>query len=348
MRRKGDIRSRLGFAANGRPESKRNFLGIPGRLALLALAVVSVAGAAWWLASSPSELDDWATGRSYWASPLPDDAPVDPRSDAFIKWLKDDNNPDHVMLAGVSPTGRWGLPVYESTERDPTYSVENTCSFYQPPEFKSVRIPRGARPDDSADGEMSVYDLSKGIVYGFFRASYSEPDDEWGSCGGTAYYLDSNGLDGSLPESDEPRNFGHRGLPPYVYAVRYDEIRQGAINHVLKIAVNTANEKHVFPMTGSDGNSSDPLAPPEGARIRLKPHIDLSRMDLTAAERVIASALQRYGAVIGDQSGGGIILKVENTVAEGSGDLWRGLLTEHSLDDISIEDFEVIELGYMP
>jgi hypothetical protein len=39
--------------------------------------------------------------------------------------------------------------------------------YRQPPEFASVRIPRGATPDPTSDSAMTVYDLSKGIVYGF-------------------------------------------------------------------------------------------------------------------------------------------------------------------------------------
>jgi hypothetical protein len=317
-----------------------------------AVACVLLGTAAWWIqrpqGHQSSVLEGVDLGDGYWKTPLAPDAPVDPRSDEFIHWLESDNEPDHLLLAGATSSGRWGLPMFESDEGDPAYAIKNNCGFVQPPEFSSVRIPSTARPDDSSDSEMSIYDVDKGIVYGLFRASYSEEEGEWQACGGTVYYLESNGLDGDLQQTDEPRNFGHRGLPSYVYAVRYDEIEDGAINHVLKVAVNTAKVEHVFPMTGSDGNSTDPLAPPEGARIRLKPEIDLSAMDLTRAERIVATALQRYGAVIGDQSGGGVVLKLENTVAEDRGNLWEGVLHKESLEDFNLEDFEVIELGYTP
>jgi hypothetical protein len=52
-------------------------------------------------------------------------------------------------------------------------------------------------------------------------------------------------------------------------------------------------------------------APPEGARIRIKPSIDLSTFDLSPQAMTIARALQEYGAVIGDQSGGPASLKLE-------------------------------------
>jgi hypothetical protein len=191
---------------------------------------------------------------------------------------------------------------------------------------------------------MTVYDLDKGLVYGFLYASFQ--NNEWSSCGGTVYYLNSNGLEGTLSQSDEARNFGHRGVPPPTYAVRYDEIQAGVIDHVLKIAVNNTADENVFPMTGHQNGSTDSYAPPEGTRIRIKPSVDLSRMSLSPAARVVATALQKYGAVIGDQSGGPVALKVENTIVEGRGWLWNGVLNYQSLSSITLDKFDVIQRGY--
>ncbi|MCX7015398.1 MAG: hypothetical protein NTW86_23070, partial [Candidatus Sumerlaeota bacterium] len=119
-----------------------------------------------------------------------------------------------------------------------------------------------------------------------------------------------------------------------------------AIRHVLKIAVNTTKAAHVFPMVGDEKGTQAADAPPEGARIRIKASIDLSQRDLSPAARVIATALQQYGAVIGDQSGGPVNLKVENTVAEGRGQRWEGVLSEDALASIPLDDYEIVELGY--
>lgn len=286
------------------------------------------------------------TDGSYWNKPLPDDAPVDERSDQFLDFLEEDSSTDYIELAGADGDGRWGHPIYWSERGDPTCNVRNNCDYKRPPEFDSVRIPAHARQDPTSDAAMTVYDRQKGIVYGFYRARYDAPTGRWSACGGTAYYLDSNGLEGGLKASDDKRNFGHRGLPPPTYTVRYDEISKGVIDHVLKIAVNTASTDHVWPMTGSDGDSRDPFAPPEGARLRLDPDIDLDSLDLTRAEKIIASALQDYGAIVGDQSGATAVLKVENTVAEGRGQLWDGVLRPDSLKMFSLDDYEFIELGY--
>jgi hypothetical protein len=286
------------------------------------------------------------TSSSYWNTPLPVDAPVDPDSARIIAFLNKDNARGEIRVAGVSAGGQWGNPIYVARDGDPTYSIVNTCEHPQPPEFRSLRIPDGAAPDPTSDASMTVYDMGKRTVYGFFHTEYDPLKDEWRSCGGAVYYLGSNGLDGTLAQSDDPRNFGHRGVPPPVFAVRYDEIRAGSIDHVLKIAADTTRCEHVFPMTGDECGTMAIYAPPEGTRIRLKPSIDLSRMRLSRPVLIIARALQRYGAIIGDESGTGAELKVENTVAEGRGPLWKGLISEDSLAMFPFSDFEVIQLSY--
>jgi hypothetical protein len=285
---------------------------------------------------------------SYWNTPLPLDAPVDTNSENIIAFIKEHSTTDFVHFGGATPEGTWGNPIYWAKRGNPSYEIRNTCSFEPPPEFASVRIPRGARPDPSSDSAMTVYDVAKGHVYAFHWTNYDKASDTWSACGGAVYYLNSNGLHGTLRRSDEPRNDGHRGVPPPAFAVRYDEVQFGEINHVLKIGVTATKCAHVFPMVRDECGTTATHAPPEGTRIRIKPSIDLSLLGLSAPELVVARALQEYGAVIGDQGGGPVSLKLENTVAEGRGQLWDGVLTSDSLAAIPLDGYEVIELGYDP
>ena len=287
------------------------------------------------------------TASSYWNTPLPADAPADPGSARMIEWLKRDSHPDYVRLAGLKASGVWGQPIFWAQEGDPAYDVRAT-KYALPAEFASLRIPQGARPDPTSDAEFAVYDLGRGYVAQLWAAQYDPSADRWSAGGGAIHYLASNGLDRAwtqFPDTD-PRNRGHRGVPAPVMAVRLDEIQAGAIPHVLKLAVNTTKAAHVFPMTGDEQGTTANDAPPEGARIRIKPSVDLARRDLSPAARVIATALQQYGAVIGDQSGGPINLKVQNTVAEGRGPLWDGVLSEAALASIPLDDYEIVMLGY--
>lgn len=285
---------------------------------------------------------------SYWNAPVGANVPVDTDSPAIISWLQSDNTTNYVRLGGTSSDGAWGNPVYWSRSTDPTYTVVNTCSIRQPPEFASVRIPVGARPDPSSDAAMTVYDRNAGIEYAFWHTSNDAARDVWSACGGAVYYLGSNGLHRDLAASDDPRNTGHRGVPPSTYAVLYSEIQAGSIDHVLKISVNTTKCAHVFPMVGDECGTTAAYAPPEGTRIRIDPALDLSKLGLKSAALVIAKALQRYGAVIGDQSGGPVTLKVENTIAEGRGFLWNNVLTADALKAIPLSAYQIVKLGYSP
>jgi hypothetical protein len=100
-------------------------------------------------------------------------------------------------------------------------------------------------------------------------------------------------------------------------------------------------------MSGSDGSSSDPNAPPEGSRFRIKRSVDLTSLGLTSAEYAIAKAAQDYGFIItdgGDNASAGL----ENTVAEGRGWLWNGVLSSDALNMLPFDDYEFVQLGWKP
>ena len=170
----------------------------------------------------------------------------------------------------------------------------------------------------------------------------------WSCEGASCHYLDSNGLDRKwtqFPETD-PRNCYHRGCPASAIGIRWDEYQAGVIPHKLNLFVNTTKYTHVFPYIGDESGTTNPDAPPEGALIRIKPSVNLDALGLSSAGLMVATMLQTYGAIIGDQSGASMVLKVENTVAEGRGQLWTGVLAITALSAIPIEDYEIIQLGY--
>jgi hypothetical protein len=275
---------------------------------------------------------------SYWNTKLGPGAPMDPNNASMMSWLISHASPGYVTLAGASADGSYGQPMYKAKSGDPVYAVRGSGL---PPEFAHLRIPLGAKPDPTGDSELTVFDLISGYVSWLAGAHFD--GNNWSASGGSVTYLASNGLDGTLSQSNEPRNQGHRGFPAAEIAIRYAEVAAGGYFHVVKMSIpSTCN--HVFPMTGDEGCNGSPF--PEGTRIRIKPTIDLSKLGLSGAAFVVAKTLQDYGAVIGDQSGGSVVVKLENTVAEGRGNLWSGVMTRDSLSNIPLQDFQVIKLGY--
>jgi hypothetical protein len=287
------------------------------------------------------------TANSYWNTPLPRGAPIARNSGKIIAYLKQTNDRNHVRLSGLSKTGAWGMPIYWGHRGDPLYDIASKCSWRQPPELNRVRIPIGARPDPTADAAMVVYNRRAGKVFHLWRASHSLRKPHWRACG-SVYYLRSNGLAGDVAGSNEPRNRGHLGIPPTITAIRLAEVRARAIRHVLWMHVHHVKCGYVWPMDGTQCSTTAANAPPDGTRIRIKPWVDLTTFHLSRAELTVARALKRYGAIIGDQSGGSVIIKAENTVAERRGFKWKGVLDTDSLWRIGLRYFQVIKLGWRP
>ncbi|CAA9378008.1 MAG: hypothetical protein AVDCRST_MAG32-1541 [uncultured Nocardioides sp.] len=262
---------------------------------------------------------------SWWNTPVADDAPLHPFGPEILDHLRTapGSGPGCLTLAGAGDSP-WGHPIYWASPPDPTYELQVPESI-DLPELARLRIPRGARPAANSDGSMTVYDREQGFVVALTDAAYDAGDDSWSADGATVTYLESNGLRVETGRSDDPRNRGtHRGNNGATMAAAWEDVEDGEIRHVLKIAVGPEMSRdHVFPMVGSDGDyaGDDPAVPPQGVRLRIKPSVDLDAVDLHPEARVIAEALQRYGAYIGD-SGGTTALKLEDTATEGRGQLW--------------------------
>jgi hypothetical protein len=263
---------------------------------------------------------------SWWNAPLPKDVPLNPHGKDILNYLRTapESGPGCLMLAGAGRS-HWGHPIYWADSSDPSYDVQGLPED-RPPELASLRIPRQAQPAANNDASMTIYDLQKGYVVALTDAEYHPWSQTWSASGATVTYLDSNGLQADVRGSDDPRNVGtHRGNNGATMAVSWDEVRAGAVRHVLKVAAGPeVADRAVFPMTGSDGDyhGDDPAVPPQGLRLRISPSVDLEALDLSKDALVIARALQRYGFYIGD-SGGRTALKLENTRAEGRGQLWH-------------------------
>jgi hypothetical protein len=288
---------------------------------------------------------------SWWNTPVPRDAPLSEHGEEILDYLSTarESGQGCLMLAGASG-GSWGQPIYWSEPSDPEYDVTGLANE-RPPELSRLRIPEGARPANNSDGSMSVYDLKKGYVVALTDASFDEDTETWTASGATVTYLDSNGLHAETGESDERRNRGsHRGNNGATMAVSWAEMEAGEVRHVLKVASGPeVSNEYVFPMVGSDGDykGNDPEVPPQGLRLRIKPSLDLDEFQLTDEAMVIAEALQRYGFYIGD-SGGTTALKLEDTKAEGRGQLWN--LSPDALCDLPFDPdhWDVVAEGYDP
>ena len=268
---------------------------------------------------------------SYWNTKL-GSAPRSRHSDA---WIHDAKAHSGTHLALV--LGDWGMPVYRATSSDPLVKISSSGHTVR------VHVPRRARPMAGDDAALTVVDRSTNQVVGLFGAHVSS--GKWSVSGLSRYRYASNGVAGGLPGGIKA-NFGHRGIPASVPAVTKREIKRGKIRHRLEIywqetASRTPEGKSAyFPMTGSESGNSGVV--PEGAVIRIKPSVNLRAHHLSRAARIIARALQRYGAVVGDNAGSGNCIKLQANAH------WGGILNRDSLKKIPWRDYVFVKGGYRP
>ena len=321
-------------------------------LAATALTVVTSTGSA---TAPPSEP---FTASSYWRTPSTN--PPDARSGAMISWLQSvlpgDRRFVTIRASHLNGSTAQGTTVYYAASSDHVYSICHNPRYTKytfPPEATSVRIPAGAHAPTDNDADMIVYNGFAGRVFWFTNMQMIS--GKWCASQMSVYYTSSNGLYGLLPGSTNKHNWGKHGLAPITQAVRWGEVVKGVVPHVMDIYIpaischHAAGGRDYYPLyTGTMCTTSAANAIPAGAVIRIKPSVNLAAFKLNPYARVIANALQKYGAVVGDRSGMGncATIKLEDTVDEGRGNLWANVgLTSYSLSGIPISDYQVDKLG---
>ena len=88
------------------------------------------------------------------------------------------------------------------------------------------------------------------------------------------------------------------GLPIFPGLVRYDEASSGAINHAIRVTVDSTQNAWINPASHCAGDTSNPDAPPMGLRLRMRAGYDIS--GITGIAHTIAVAMKQYGFVIAD------------------------------------------------
>ena len=226
---------------------------------------------------------------SPWNSPIPADAPLDPRSAAVQRQVL--RNPSLVVNTAVYA---YGIPFYTATASTPMVRLKGRGAIGTP-----VPIDPSWKPNDGGDRKMNVIDPVRGLVY---ELQGYEPAKR------TVYWMvvrDIVSGSGDGSSSNGRRGPTGSGLTQAGGVIRVDEIRNGRIEHALSfITSNPAAGRFRYPATHSDGTSTASGAIEEGMRIQLDPDLDLTTLGLSKAERAIARALQVYGAYCTDTGAG--------------------------------------------
>jgi hypothetical protein len=120
--------------------------------------------------------------------------------------------------------------------------------------------------------------------------------------------------------------------------VRYDEVKNGSIDHAVRFTTPCIGASFVYPARHSVQSCSGPNLPPMGLRVRLKATVNISWLPRQA--RVVAKALKRYGMILADS---GLAWSVDGTPdGRWNNRALRALKAFHG------RDFEVVDTSSLP
>jgi hypothetical protein len=249
------------------------------------------------------------------------------------------------MVAGLSgekfqmSTGMWTVPVYYADASTPRHDVPITAGWTEFNSLQNVPVPANAKPDPSEDAHLTIIDRSNGCVYDFWGASGS--GGNLSAKLGNAMPANSTGVD--------PGGLGARasGFSGAAGLVTYEDMKKGSIDHALVFAYpKTRSGGPVSPATKSDGSTGGDDAIPQGARLRLDPSVNLGSLGLNRYELMIARAMQQYGMILGDTSGGFTIYAQHPQSVPGG--TYGGMLPDNTWVDLSkipTDKLQVMKMG---
>lgn len=270
---------------------------------------------------------------SFWNTALSADAPIDPSSSTWV--------------AEIGRQVRWGTYVNTTSYSAPVYTVDDeqatvpvridktgTGADALRESFAAVPLPEDARPAAGTDGHLVVWQSGTDTMWEFF--ALSRDAEGWRArWGGTMRNASTNPGYFSDPSTpwwlDPERSWGATatGLPLLGGLIRMDELRDGAIDHALALALPEAKfRQYSWPAQRTDGRRSSSTAIPEGARFRLDPDLDIAALGLPRPTRIIAEAAQRYGVVVRDTSQSAVVMAAEDPTPTGANpypELFSGL-----------------------
>jgi hypothetical protein len=199
---------------------------------------------------------------------------------------------------GSGAYGDYGIPYGVVPADQPLVPI----TFHVSPEIASESdpgpypIPPTARVEGGGDHHVLILRQGDCKLFELYDAT-KQPDNGWSVYSAATFDLHSNAL-----RHDGYTSADAAGLPMLPGLARVDEVQSGEIDHALRIAIPQTQNAYIHPATHAASNSSNPALPPMGLRVRLKASYNVAALHGQA--RVIARALQVYGALVADNSGG--------------------------------------------
>jgi hypothetical protein len=236
---------------------------------------------------------------SFWNAPLAGTAPLAPTSSSLVAELRRQVDRDLALRRGPwINTTFYSSPIYRVPTGQPAVRVKlDQWNPAMQAAFDAVPIPPDARAAAGTDANMVVWQPSTDTMWEFWlmRRATDGWHAKWGGR--------MTGVSTNPGRYDNNWGAPATSLPQIGGTITIAELRAGRIDHALAMAVPEPRRGvFVWPARRTDGISDSPLAIPEGTRFRLDPALDVEKLALPPATRILARAAQRYGMVVRDKS----------------------------------------------
>jgi hypothetical protein len=285
--------------------------------------------------SRRADLPRFYSATSFWNQAIRPDAEVDPDS----KEMVERSVVPYADSANFANSGEWGIALAHATHE--THKSKISCTQYCDTAPTEFRIPANAKPTKGSDHHLAVIDGERELD--MWLAHFDVKSKKWSA--GSAFIQDLDGAGVSCHEGEHCNGPVAAGFSLLGGVVRPSEFREGEIDHALALTVpRTRADFIACPATHTDGSTSSTSAIPEGARIQLDPQFDVDSQQWPEWKKIIARALQRYGAYVVD-TGGSVAIRgiADMNSYEGS---WASVRISISptLSDLPWQEMRVLKI----
>jgi hypothetical protein len=243
---------------------------------------------------------------SFWNTPVPASAALDPNSTALVTAFLKEVNAEKAEEGPNINTSRWSVPVYTVPINQPTVRVTLTnASAALQVAWSAVPLPPGARPAAGTDKHMVVWQPSTDRLWEFWHLEHASSG--WRAAWGGAMQNASSNLGvygpGAWRAASASWGASASSLSLAGGLITLEDLKKKLINHALALAIpDVRSGVYATPAQRDDGVSANPLSLPEGAHMRLDPRLDIAALHLPPFTRMLAEAAQRYGILVRSQS----------------------------------------------
>jgi hypothetical protein len=269
-------------------------------------------------ATTPAQVGAFArfyAATSFWNRAIKAGTPADPNSAAIVAA----SITAYQGVAVMNDNDHWGIPLAFANPVSEQYQV--TCrNVGCSPQSIPFRIPKYAEANFGSDGKLVVMDQSTHTELDMGKAIYDPVADSWST--GDRITTASDGWGAPCGLGQHCFGLLMSGIDQFGGVARPEEFAQGHIDHALAMVTPHWNSTYfVCPATRVGGGVNDPNAVPFGAHVQLDPRFNVDGQTWPMWEKVVAKALQKYGAYVVDGGSSSLEIRAESTLDRGY-DAW--------------------------